>query len=110
MQDRHARGDERHFIFAAHRLPVALSAADSLPPHSTVYKIFRKFHRDGTWKAIWAELHMALRERMGRESSPSASVLDSQSVKSTEKGALDNEVGYGAGKWVKGRKIPRPGR
>ena len=70
MQDRHARGDERHFIFAAHRLPVALSAADSLPPHSTVYKIFRKFHRDGTWKAIWAELHMALRERMGREASP----------------------------------------
>ena len=64
----------------------------------------------GVWEAIWAELHMALRERMGRGASPSAAVLDSQSVKSTEKGALDNEVGYGAGKWVKGRKIPRPGR
>jgi hypothetical protein len=37
-------------------------------------------------EAIWAELHMALRERMGREASPSAAVLDSQSVKSGEKG------------------------
>jgi len=38
------------------------------------------------WEAIWAELQMALRERMGREASPSAAVLDSQSVKSAEKG------------------------
>jgi hypothetical protein len=36
--------------------------------------------------AIWAELRMAPRERMGREASPSAAVLDSQSVKSAEKG------------------------
>jgi transposase len=59
----------------------------------------------GVWEAIWAELHMALRERMGREASPSAAVLDSQSVKSTEKGTLDNEVGCNVGKRVKGRKI-----
>jgi putative transposase len=58
---------------------------DGLPPRSTVYNIFRKFQRDRVWEAIWAELHMALRERMGREASPSAAVLDSQSVKSTEK-------------------------
>jgi transposase len=38
---------------------------DGFPPHSTVYNIFRKFQREGTWEAIWAELHMALRERMG---------------------------------------------
>ena len=44
---------------------------DSFPPRSTVYTIFRKFQRDGVWEAIWAELHMALRERMGREASPS---------------------------------------
>ena len=61
---------------------------DGFPPRSTVYNIFRKFQRDGVWEAIWAELHMALRERMGREASPSAAVLDSQSVKSTEKGAV----------------------
>ena len=59
---------------------------DSFPPRSTVYNIFRKFQRDGVWETIWAELHMALRERMGREASPWAAVLDSQSVKSAEKG------------------------
>jgi transposase len=71
-QNRHAGGD----------LP-----RDSFPLRSTVYNIFRKFQRDGVWEAIWAELHMGLRERMGREASPSAAVLDSQSVKSAEKGA-----------------------
>jgi hypothetical protein len=50
--------------------------------------------RDGVWEAIWAELHMAMRERMGREASPSAAVLDSQSVKSAEKGAAETT------KWV----------
>src|ERR1700722_926319 len=58
------------------------------PPRSTVYNIFRKFQRDGVWERIWEELHMALRERLGREASPSAAVLDSQSVKSAEKGAV----------------------
>ena len=38
---------------------------DSFPPRSTVYNIFRKFQRDGVWEAIWAELHMALREADG---------------------------------------------
>src|SRR4051795_3617661 len=61
---------------------------DSFPPRSTVYNIFRKFQRDGVWEAIWAELHLALRERMGRQASPSAAILDSQSVKSAEKGAV----------------------
>src|SRR6516225_2888156 len=61
---------------------------DSFPPRSTVYNIFRKFQRDGVWEAIWAELHMALRERLGRQASPSAAALDSQSVKSAEKEAV----------------------
>jgi transposase len=60
---------------------------DGLPPRSTVYNIFRKFQRDGVWEAIWAELHTALRDRLGRDASPSAAVLDSQSLKSAEKGA-----------------------
>lgn len=63
---------------------------DGFPPRSTVYNIFRKFQREGTWEAIWA----ALRERMGREASPSAAVLDSQSVKSAGKGAVKTT------KWV----------
>jgi transposase len=45
-----------------------------------------KFERDGIWEAIWAELHLTLRERMGREASPLAPVLHSQLVKSAEKG------------------------
>src|SRR3954468_18452029 len=60
---------------------------DSFPPRSTVYNIFRKFQREGVWEAIWAELHAALRERLGREASPTAGVLDSQTLKSAEKGA-----------------------
>ena len=79
---------------------------DSFPPRSTVHNIFRKFQREGVWEVIWAELHMTLRERMGREASPSAAVLDSQSVKSAEKGTVKTT------KWVttpaskvKGRKI-----
>jgi putative transposase len=79
---------------------------DGFPPRSTVFNIFRKFQREGTWEAIRAELHMALRERMGRKASPSAAVLDSQSVKSAEKEAVKTtRWGYDAGKKVKGRKI-----
>src|SRR6266852_8464827 len=61
---------------------------DGFPPRSTVYNIFRKFQREGVWEAIRAELHAALRERLGRNASPSAAVLDSQSVKSAKKGAV----------------------
>jgi transposase len=58
------------------------------PPRSTVYNIFRAFQRQGVWEAIWDELRMDLRERLGREASPSAAVIDSQSLKSAEKGAV----------------------
>jgi transposase len=65
---------------------------DGFPPRSTVYNIFRNFQRDGTWSAIWGELHMVLREQLGREPSPSAAVIDSQSVKSAVKGAVKTTV------------------
>jgi transposase len=68
-------------------LPWRYLPRDGFPPRSTVYNIFRNFQRDGTWSAIWSTLHGTLRERLGREASPSAAVLDSQSVKSAEKGA-----------------------
>jgi transposase len=61
---------------------------DGFPPRSTVYNIFRKFQREGVWEAIWAELYAALRERLGRQASPTAAVLDSQTLKSAEKGAV----------------------
>jgi transposase len=94
-QDRYAGGDECHPVPAAHRLPLArYLPRDGFPPRSTVYNIFRKFQREGVWEAIWAQLHMTSRERMGREASPSAAVLDSQSLKSAEKGAVKTT------KWV----------
>ncbi len=49
---------------------------DEFPPRSTVYNIFRKFQKDGVWEAIWEELHMTLREQLGREASPTAAVIE----------------------------------
>lgn len=62
------------------------------PPRSTVYNIFRKFQREGVWEKIWAELHITLREDGGRGASPTAGVIDSQSLKSAEKGAARRGV------------------
>ena len=61
---------------------------DGFPPRSTVYNIFRNFQKDGVWEAIWQRLHMDLREDMEREASPTAAIIDSQSLKSAEKGAV----------------------
>jgi len=60
----------------------------TFPPRSTVYNIFRKFQREGVWEAIWTQLLFALREQAGREASPTAAVIDSQSLKSAEKGGV----------------------
>jgi hypothetical protein len=86
MQDRHASGDKSHSLSAAHRLSLALSPARQLSATLDGLQDLRKFRREGVWEAIWTELHLTLRERTGREASPSAAVLDSQSVKSAEKG------------------------
>jgi transposase len=57
-----------------------------LPTWSTVYDYFRKFRRSGVWQLIHDALRDQVRQRDGRERSPSAAVIDSQSVKTTEKG------------------------
>ena len=49
---------------------------DGFPPRSTVYNIFRKLKKDGVWDVIWAHLHIELREKLGREASPTAGVMD----------------------------------
>ena len=61
---------------------------DGFPARSTVYNVFRKFQADGTWASIWDQLHPMLRERENRDGSPSAGIIDSQTVKSAEKGAV----------------------
>ncbi len=56
------------------------------PPWGTVYTYFRQWKKDGTWKTIHDTLHEKCRKQDGRESEPSAAIIDSQSVKTTEKG------------------------
>ena len=56
------------------------------PPWQTVYGYFARWKRDGTWQAIHDTLRAQARSRAGREEQPSAAILDSQSVKTTEKG------------------------
>ena len=72
------------------------------PPKSTVYGYFRRFLEDGTWARIHDALYVDCRDLEGREPQPTAAIIDSQSVK-TGPNALD-EIGYDAGKKVKGRK------
>ena len=56
------------------------------PPWPTVYAYFRRWEADGTWERIAGALRRDLRAALGRRSEPSAAVLDSQTVKTTEKG------------------------
>ena len=59
-----------------------------LPPWQTVYKYFRRWTLDGTWEGVHETLRPNVRESEGRSPTPSAAIIDSQSVKTAEKGGL----------------------
>jgi putative transposase len=57
-----------------------------LPYWVTVYHYFRRWRKNGTWERINTVLRERVREKIGRDKQPSAGILDSQSVKTSEKG------------------------
>src|SRR4051794_34748141 len=86
---RHAASAGRPVLPGAHRLPVAPpAAAPAFPPWRTIYGYMRDFASAGVWEAIRHHLVVMLREQEGREPSPTAAIVDTQSVKTTEKGGL----------------------
>ncbi|TJW15542.1 MAG: IS5 family transposase [Mesorhizobium sp.] len=74
---------------------------DHFPPVSTVQRYFYAWRDEGLWKTINFHLVAAARLALGREASPSAGIIDSQSAKATDVAGLR---GYDAGKKIKGRK------
>ena len=70
-------------------------------PWGTVYHYFRMWKKSGLWETIHTRLRQQVRRAEKHHAQPSAAIVDSQSVKSSECSDLR---GYDAGKKIKGRK------
>ena len=75
----------------------------NFPNYSIVYYHFNKFKKDRVWSKIHDSLVMKVRGKAGRTATPTASIIDSQSVKTTA-GTRKANIGFDAAKKVKGKK------
>jgi len=71
------------------------------PNWSTVYGVYRAWRLDGTWKQIHDQLRKQVRKAAGKKPTPTAAVMDSQSVRTAEGG---ESRGFDGGKKITGRK------
>ena len=78
-----------------------------LPPWQTVYYYLRRWQREGVWDRVHHALVMADRERAGREASPTAAIIDSQSVKTVDQRGIK---GLRCGQEDQRAQAPHPDR